>query len=83
MDEGRRDEPEEFNIGTPVKDEGGDDLMDQDAEELDDGPSISSERRMKSPARASSTKRKKRIHYEEPATKRSIIEELSDDNDTS
>ena len=77
MDEGRRDEPEEFNIGSPAKDEGGDDLMDQDVEELDDGPNISSERRMNAPVWAPASKRKKNIHSQEPATKRSIIEDLS------
>ena len=54
--------------------------MDHDADQLDDGPSISSERRMKSPPRAPATKRKKKIHNEEPATKRSIIDELSDED---
>ena len=54
--------------------------MDQDADELDDGPNISSGRRMKSPVRAPATKRNNQIHNEEPATKRSIIDELSDDD---
>ena len=48
--------------------------MDQDADELDDGPNTTSERRMKLPVRAPATKRKKNIHNEEPATKRSIID---------
>ena len=74
IDGGRRDEPEEFNIGSPAKDEGYDDLMDQDADELDDGPDISSDRRMKLPVRAPATKRKKNIRIEEPAMKRSIID---------
>ena len=74
---GRRDDPEEFIIGSPARDDGGDDLMDQDADELDDGPNSTSERRMKSPVRTPVTKRKRDIHVEEPATKRSIIDELS------
>ncbi len=53
--------------------------MDQDADELDDGPNTTSEPRMKSPVRAPATKRKKNIHNEEPATKRSMIDELSED----
>ena len=52
--------------------------MDQDADELDDGPNHPSERRLKSPTRAPPVKRKKNIHIEEPATKRNIIEELSE-----
>jgi hypothetical protein len=71
---GRRDDSEEFNIGSPGKYERADDLMDQDADELDDGPNISSERRMKSLVRAPATKGKKQIQNEEPATKRSIID---------
>ena len=43
---GRRDDSEEYNIGSPARDDGGDDLMDQDADELDDGPNTTSERRM-------------------------------------
>ena len=66
--------PEEFNIGSQAKDEGGVDIMNQDAHELDDGPNISSERRMKSPVRAPATKRINEIHNEEPATKRSMID---------
>ena len=53
--------------------------MAQDADELDGGPNISSERRLKSPVRTPATKRKKNIHVEEPSTKRSIVVELSDD----
>ena len=78
LDEDRRGDPMEYNIGSPPKGDGDDDLMDQDADELDDGPNHVSERRMTSPARAPPIKRKKNIHNEEPATKRSIIEELSD-----
>ena len=75
----RRDEPEEYNIGSPSREDGGDDLMDQDPDGLDDGPNHASERRLKSPVRAQAVKRKKNIHIEEPATKRSIIDELSED----
>ena len=57
--------------------------MDQDVDELDDGPNVSSERRLKSPVRAPASKRKKNIRIEEPATKRSIDGELSDDKDDS
>jgi hypothetical protein len=78
LGEDHRGDPMEFNIGSPLKEEGGDDLMDQDADELDDGPNHLSERRLKSPVRAPPTKRKKNIHNEEPATKRSIIDELSE-----
>ena len=53
--------------------------MDQDADVLDDGPNHTSERRLKSLVRAQPMKRKKNIHIEEPATKRSIIDELSED----
>ena len=77
------DDPEKYNIGSPTRDDGGDDLMDQDADVLDDGPNNTSERRMKSPVRAQAVKRKKNIHIEEPATKRSIIDELSEDEPNS
>ena len=69
LDGGRREDPMEYNIGSPPRDDGGDDLMDQDADELDDGPNHLSERRMKSPVRAPPIKRNKNIHNEEPATK--------------
>ena len=50
-------------------------------EVLDDGPNASSEQRFQSPVRPPATKRKKNIHVEEPATKRSIVGEMTDDKD--
>ena len=80
-DEGgdRRKEPEEFHIGSPMKENGIDEDMGEDDNELDDGPVTASERRVKSPTRAPATKRKKTIHAEEPDAKKSIAGELTDD----
>ena len=47
--------------------------------ELDDGPAISSERRVKSPTGALATKWKKTTRAEETDTKKSIVGDLSDD----
>ena len=77
--DGRRKEPEEFNIGSPMKENGIDEDMGADDNELDDGPVTVSERRVKSPTRAPATKPKKSIHAEEPDTKKSIIGDLTDD----
>ena len=51
----------------------------EDANKLDDGPSISSERCVKSPTRAPATERKKTVHAEEPDTTKSIVGDLPDD----
>ena len=48
---------------------------------LDDAPNALGERRFQSPTRASVAKLKKNIHVEEPATKRSIVVEVTDDED--
>ena len=56
-----------------------DENMGEDVEFLDDGPNVLSERRFQSPTRPPATKRKKNIHVEEPATKRSIVGEMTDD----
>ena len=48
---------------------------------LDDGPNVLSDCRFQSPTRPLATKRKKNIHVEEPATKRSIVGEMTDDED--
>ena len=53
--------------------------MGADDNELDDGPVTVSERRVKSPTRAPATRRKKNIHAEEPDTKKSIVGDLTDD----
>ena len=62
-----------------MKDDGFDDNMGEDANELDDGPNMFSKRRVKSPTRALATKRKKAIHAEEPDTKKSIVGDLTHD----
>ena len=62
-----------------MKDEGFDDDMGEDATELDDGPFVFSERRFRSPTRPPATKRKRSIHVDEPATKKSIVGELAED----
>ena len=76
---GRCNVPEEFHIGSPMKENGIDEDMVADDNELDDGLVTVSERRVKSPTRAPATKRKKTIHAEEPDTKKSIIGDLADD----
>jgi hypothetical protein len=58
-----------------------DEDMGEDVEFLDDGPNALSECRFQSPVRPPATKRKKNIHVEEPATKRSIVGELSGDEE--
>ena len=68
--------PEEFQIGSPEK--AGRDSGDQ---ELDDGPTTHSERRVRTPVRAPPTKQKESVHNEEPDTKRIIIDDLSEDVD--
>ena len=73
------DDPEKFNIGSPATEFGGNDFMDQDADEVDDGPNISSERRLKSPIRAPATKIDKNVHEEEPDTTIIILDELSEE----
>ena len=57
--------------------------MAEDANELDDGPNVSSERRFKSPTRAPATKRKNHVHAEEPDTKKSTVGDLTDDENYS
>ena len=65
----------------PMKTDIIDEDMGEELEFLDDGPNALSERRFQSPVRPPATKRKKNIHVEEPATKRSIVGEMTDDED--
>ena len=58
-----------------------DENMGEDVEFLDDGPNVLSERQCQSPTRPPATKHKKNIHVEEQATKRSIVGEMTDDED--
>ena len=55
--------------------------MGKDVEFLDGGPNILSERQFQSPTRLPATKRKKNIHVEEPAAKRSITGEMTNGED--
>ena len=66
-----------YDIGRPMKTDIIDGDMGEELEFLDDGPNAFSERRFQSPVRHPATKRKKNIHVEEPATKRSIVGETT------
>ena len=72
-------DPEHFDIGSPMKDDDMRSIMEDDVEELGEAPNAPSDRRYPSPARAPPTKRKKNVHLSEPATKRSIVGDLTDD----
>ena len=67
--------PEKFQIGSPSKDNTG-----NIGDELDDGPTIVSEKRMRTPVRAPPTKRRSTVHNDEPGTKKIITGDLSDDD---
>ena len=56
-----------------------DENMGEELEFLDVGPNALSERRLQSLVRPPATKRKKNIHVEEPATKRSIVGEMTNE----
>ena len=71
--------PEHYVIGSPMKDDDIGNVIGDDVEELGEAPNTSSDRRYPSPARAPPTKRKNNMHTEEPATKRSIVGDLTDD----
>ena len=66
----------EFDIGTPGRTINDD--MNIDGDELDEGPNIASEKRVKTPVRAPATKRKIGVHDEEQPTK-VIIRDDGDD----
>ena len=65
-------EPEKFEIGTPTKSEANDD------DELAEGSSNMSERRIKTSVRGPATKRRSAIHDDEPGTKKIIIDDGED-----
>ena len=62
-----------------MKDDDMGNIMEDDVEELGEAPNAQSDRRYPSPTRAPATKRKKNVHLSEPATKRSIVGDLTDD----
>jgi hypothetical protein len=68
--------PEQFDIGSPSK-AGGSEASD----ELDDGPTMVSEKRMRTPVRAPPIKRRSAVHIDEPDTKKIITGHLTDDED--
>ena len=80
QEEERVNEPERFDIGSPVKNKEQDKDM-QEEVELDEGPSNVSERRIRTPVRPVATKRRRGVHDEEPDTKKIIVGELTDDED--
>ena len=78
--EQQREEPLHYNIGSPMKTDNIDEDMGRSWNSSTTAP-ILSVRRFQSPVRPPATKRKKNIHVEEPATKKSIVGEMTDDED--
>ena len=68
-----------YDIGSPMKTDVREKNIGEDVGFLDDGPNVFIEWRFQSPTRPPATKRKKNIHVEGPATKRSIVGEMTDD----
>ena len=66
--------PERFQIGSPDKND-----VAEIVGELDDGPTMISEKRMRTPVRAPPTKRRSSVHNDDPGTKKIITGDLSDD----
>ena len=67
--------PEQLQIGSPSKNK-----MGNIVNELDDGPNMVREKRMRTPVRAPPTKRRSTVHTDEPATKKIITGDMSDDD---
>ena len=77
--EERREEPLHYDIGSPMKTDIIDENIGEDVAFLDDDPNVLRGRQFQSPTRPPATMRKKNIHVEEPATKRSIVGKMTDD----
>ena len=71
----RGDATEHFEISSPMKK-----VEMEDVEDLDDGPTSMSERRLRAPARAPPVKRRIDMHEEEPKPKKTIMTDDDDGN---
>ena len=65
---------EQYDIGSPVRER-----RDPHEDELEDGPTGVSERRVATPVRPTPVKRRKAVHIDEPDTKKIIIDHESDE----